>query len=372
MSENKEKPCMTCKKTSCKKSSLMENGTVFSMVNHRPNAKFHFNAITKRHTEDLRGLTDQEWADILPVLKDGINKIEAYYQHQGKPGPLGYRISIPVGELAGHNIPPHFYARIVPKYKKDWGKIGTKRDLGLPVTAPEAVKFREILQPNQDGVVLEKNKTVARMIGDLNFISISTKAHLSNDIQALDQATWNEIGQMLQELMKKAESKDACHDFNMRIELGKEAVKVWKEETGIPSTYDYSDSELVVNLFPINEAHKQLRWWLPEEREKKEGGAFAGTFEHERLAFKLNNPKEYARIWDKQNKNQALADKEQKIMELQQQINQTRQRSTAHQQELTHQQGKVSPFWLLLILPAVGVAVGLTYYYLKRKNAKSK
>ena len=87
-------------------------GSVFSLANHRPNSKAHANIITKKHTEDLRVMTPQEWADILPVLKETIKKIDKVYH------PLGYRISIPVGEKAGQNVPYHFYMRIVPKYKK--------------------------------------------------------------------------------------------------------------------------------------------------------------------------------------------------------------------------------------------------------------
>jgi len=48
--------------------------------------------------------------DILPVLKDSIAKIERVYKL------IGYRLNIPTGELAGQNMPQHFYMRVVPKY----------------------------------------------------------------------------------------------------------------------------------------------------------------------------------------------------------------------------------------------------------------
>jgi diadenosine tetraphosphate (Ap4A) HIT family hydrolase len=113
------KECMTCKSCSLHDKKLLESslvdhgGTVFSSLVRRPNSKAHANIITKKHTEDLRTITPQEWADILPVFKETIKKIDKTYQ------PLGYRISIPVGEKAGQNVPYHFYMRIVPKYKKD-------------------------------------------------------------------------------------------------------------------------------------------------------------------------------------------------------------------------------------------------------------
>ena len=86
-----EKKCMTCVKACFPlqkdqlKSWLSDlGGTVFSSVNHRPNAKAHTVVITKRHIEDLRDLTPQEWADILPVLKESIAKVDKVYR------PVGY------------------------------------------------------------------------------------------------------------------------------------------------------------------------------------------------------------------------------------------------------------------------------------------
>lgn len=47
--------------------------------------------------------------------------------------------------------------------------------------------------------------------------------------------------------------------------------------------------------------------------------------ENERLAEKLNNPEEYARIWGKPDKNQKLVQLENKVTNLEQQLNQTQQ-----------------------------------------------
>jgi len=55
------------------------------------------------------------------VLKDSIAKIERVYK------PIGYRLNIPTGELAGQNMPQHFYMRVVPKYGvTDKGSTGIK------------------------------------------------------------------------------------------------------------------------------------------------------------------------------------------------------------------------------------------------------
>lgn len=155
-----EKKCMTCSKAcSVLEKKLLKSclsdlgGTVFSSVNPRPNSKYHTVIMTKQHTEDLRTLTDQEWNDILPVLKDSITKIENYYKCVNKSGPLGYRISIPIGELAAQNIPQHFYCHVVPKYKENYGSTmvpyNYKYEAGQNF-AENKEKIRASLQPNQD------------------------------------------------------------------------------------------------------------------------------------------------------------------------------------------------------------------------------
>lgn len=57
------KECLTCEKISLPNKSkliLIDGGTVFSSLGHRPNSKFHTVIMTKRHTENLRTLTSQE------------------------------------------------------------------------------------------------------------------------------------------------------------------------------------------------------------------------------------------------------------------------------------------------------------------------
>ena len=293
-----EKKCMTCVKACFPlqkdqlKSWLSDlGGTVFSSVNHRPNAKAHTVVITKRHIEDLRGLTPQEWADILPVLKESIAKVDKVYR------PVGYFLEIPVGKLSGENEPPHFYMRVVPKYKKYWGNVGTDWKGGRRYCTEENAKeITTALQPDQNRVIAEKSKIVAKLYANMGITGISTKAHLPNDIQAIDQETWAEIGQMLQELMKKMEDKKVCHDFTVKIWL-REEWNLKNEESKTPSAFvdNYHNSELVVGLFP---RYKLQRWWLPNEARPTDK-KISGTMENERIAEKLRNPEEYAKIWGK-------------------------------------------------------------------------
>ena len=86
------------------------------------------------------------------------------------------------------------------------------------------------MQPNQEKVVAEKNKTIAKLDDGISGTCfISTKAKLPNNIQAMDQETWNEIGVLLKELMKKMEEKDVCHNFTFKAWLGEESILKWEE-----------------------------------------------------------------------------------------------------------------------------------------------
>src|SRR6185369_263583 len=129
----------------------------------------------------------------------------------------GYLISIPVGRL-GNQTSPHFYTRLIPKYKKDWGEVG--RIMGKRVTPEVAEKIRNGFQPATDNIIAEKSKVIARLHDEIGTIAISTKEHLSGDINAIDQETWLQFLQMLQELMEKCEAKFDCHDFAIKAEVG--------------------------------------------------------------------------------------------------------------------------------------------------------
>ena len=112
-------------------------GAVFSGLVLRANSKNHAALCTKRHAENFKEITRQEWSDILPVLKNTISKIERVNKT------IGFLISIPVGQLGNQNS-PHFYMRIIPKYKEDWGETGGI--MGSPATPEMAEKIRKALQ----------------------------------------------------------------------------------------------------------------------------------------------------------------------------------------------------------------------------------
>ena len=125
------------------------------------------------------------------MLKDSIAKIEAHYQRKGKPGPLGYRGSISVGKLGGQNQPPHFYMRLIPKYKKDYGYVGSTASY-RPASQEEIKKIEALFDIQQgERVVSETEKLVAELYNEksFGFTKISTKKKISPEIEAIDSET---------------------------------------------------------------------------------------------------------------------------------------------------------------------------------------
>src|SRR3954451_20151172 len=170
-------------------------GGVYSFSYQRPLSKGATYITTKKHRDDLRNLTAQEWYDMLPVIKESINKIEKVYK------PIGYRLNMPTGKLANQNQPPHFFARLIPKYKKGFGMISVPLSLKQrpPHSEFEVKKkmFREALLPlnqNKNGLVVNLHDKDELMITTKQQVppiclSISTKRHLPNDINSMDQET---------------------------------------------------------------------------------------------------------------------------------------------------------------------------------------
>ena len=70
----------------------------------------------------------------------------------------------------------------------------------------EQIKItKEKLKPNSDNIIIEKSKVVAKLRNEVSFgyTTISTKKHLPNDINVIDQETWKQLGEVLQEIMQK-------------------------------------------------------------------------------------------------------------------------------------------------------------------------
>jgi diadenosine tetraphosphate (Ap4A) HIT family hydrolase len=368
------KECITCKQfvipvekklSECYLSDF--GGAVFSFPIHRPSSKGHTNVVTKRHCEDIRQMTTQEWADILPVLKDTIKKVDLVYK------PLGYRLSIPNGKAANQNQPFHFYMRVVPKYKKDYGNVSIiLKHFQTPDFKKNKEKFEKTFLINSEKMISEKGKLIARLHDgkEINtftneelvaIIAISTKAHLPNDIQAIDQETWNEIGQVLKELMKKMEDANVAHDFSIELILGKEAAKIWREEAD--SSFVYPDSELVILLYP---RYEEKECWRTENRPvEKSGTKIKGSMENERIAKKLRDPEEYAKIWGKKPTPSVRGHEEA--------TNSQTKTNLQNQETKAKESIWKQPSTYLLIASGIGICLlGMGIYWLFSKKTKAK
>ena len=125
---------------------------------------------------------------------------------------------------------------------------------------------------------------------------ISTKNHLPNDINAVDQETWDQIGEIFHEIMRKMEEGIDCHDFTICCYLGENCAKAWKEEKweGATTIHDdyHHESEFQWALFPRFILQK---WWRQYRPIKK--GELMGSMENERMALKLRDPETYYAIW---------------------------------------------------------------------------
>ena len=160
-----------------------------------------------------------------------VKKVDKAYN------PAGYRVSIPISPIGTQN-PPHFYMRVVPKYKKNYGSLGIKSVLGksfAPEVAEDAKKLFQVT--NDNTIIAEKNNIVARLHIEIGNITISTKNHLPNNINAVDQETWNQIGEVCQELIQKMESASFAGGFTIKCELNEKATQLWREEAEIPLSY---------------------------------------------------------------------------------------------------------------------------------------
>ena len=65
----------------------------------------------------------------------------------------GIVLVLGVGKLGGQNS-PHFYMRIVPKYKEDYGTMGYSSY--VPATSEQIELTKIALQPTADNIIAEK------------------------------------------------------------------------------------------------------------------------------------------------------------------------------------------------------------------------
>jgi len=97
--------------------------------------------------------------------------------------------------------------------------------MGSQVSPEMAEKIRNALQTNQDKVIAQTDKLVARLYEEIGTIAISRKEKLPNNINTIDSETWSQLYNILQELMEKCENTLDCHDFAIKAQVGELAFR---------------------------------------------------------------------------------------------------------------------------------------------------
>lgn len=253
-----------------------------------PSAKAHSTLRSKEHKRDIREINKNEWNSLLPLLQDTIHKINKVYH------PVGYSLMIPTGELGGQSV-PHFYMRVIPKYKKDYGIAWVKRPELVP-TLQEYQEAKDKLQASREGIINEKNKVITKLASpeialQKGHLIISSKEFMVSEIDQVDSETWSQMGELLQECINKTETQLNVKDFQIGIALGK-----------ISGIEQQTHQELQIHVTP--------RYTKPRET-----GKF--VMESKRIARKILDPDNPEYSYRDKTKSQELEELKRQITQLQ-------------------------------------------------------
>lgn len=85
----------------------------YATLNLYPYNGGHIMVLPYRHVADLADLTADEAADVMAVLKDGVQALRQAMQ------PSGFNIGLNMGASAGAGVPQHLHFHIVPRWLGD-------------------------------------------------------------------------------------------------------------------------------------------------------------------------------------------------------------------------------------------------------------
>lgn len=83
------------------------------ILNKFPYNSGHLLIIPKRHTGDILDLSDNEYIDIMEILRKSIKAATDIYS------PKGINVGMNLGEAAGAGIPEHIHYHIIPRWSGD-------------------------------------------------------------------------------------------------------------------------------------------------------------------------------------------------------------------------------------------------------------
>lgn len=93
---------------------LLENSSFFAIWDKYPVNPGHLLIISKRHTQDLFGLTHNEFGEMHLILQECREKLIG--ESESKPD--GFNIGANCGEAAGQTV-FHFHLHVIPRFKND-------------------------------------------------------------------------------------------------------------------------------------------------------------------------------------------------------------------------------------------------------------
>ena len=217
--------------------AIGENKSYLSLVNISPDSEGHMLIITKEKRTNITHLTEEEWVNLLSILKISINKLKRTLN------PIGFNIYSNSGpEGAARQAVFHFHLHVVPEREGNRG-VGYIRK---PWFIPSVEKYEEIkkaLQADQ-GIINENDKAIAQLISreqasDYGHTIICSKETKINSINDIDFDTWKKTGNLLRESVEKIGQEFDPSSLRVYFSLGK-----------IGGLQKFNDSGLIVHIIP--------------------------------------------------------------------------------------------------------------------------
>ena len=92
---------------------IARDRTCFAVLNKYPYTGGHLMVVPYKQTPDLHGLTDEELADVMKLVRRCQDALTAVMK------PNGFNIGINLGRVAGAGIEGHLHVHIVPRWLGD-------------------------------------------------------------------------------------------------------------------------------------------------------------------------------------------------------------------------------------------------------------
>jgi diadenosine tetraphosphate (Ap4A) HIT family hydrolase/ATP-dependent Lon protease len=187
--------------------AIEENNSFLSLANISPDSEGHVLIIARQPRTNIAELTEEEWNDLLPILQSTTNKITDIFS------PQGFNIYSNAGaEGAARQAVFHFHLHVTPERIGNRG-VGYLRK---PWYIPSPQKYEEIEKDfsSKQGIISEnkKSKVIVKLIereqsSDEAHLIITSRETLKSDLNQVDSATWNQMGELFRETIQKLLNK---------------------------------------------------------------------------------------------------------------------------------------------------------------------